>query len=118
MSGLGVVTYGYLEGGSGGPDTDSITSVTPVDRRPSRWEPIVIVADMPSGDAIFLALRIGGNRFMIYDPSDSPAMSAMFQDRSSVVTVGTTVTATLLPNGGWWEDSFKIVVVSGGELTA
>lgn len=89
----------------------SVTA-TPV----TRWEPIVI--SFRESDALngaFVILRVGSNRFEIYNPTDG--WLGMFEDRSTIVTASGSTTLTILPNGGWWSDNFVVAVVSGRELS-
>ena len=80
----------------------------------TRWTPIVIRTQIPSGLAMYVILKIGNNRFEIYDIDDE--WLAMFADRSSIAVDGADTVITVLPNGGWWSDEFEISVILGREV--
>lgn len=109
------IAQGFEDGGVETP-TGSIVSVAPSEL--SRWTPVVYVVELPLG-TMFIVYEAGTNRTVIYDGSKSADERWLpsFADRSTVVTnADSSLTVTILPNGGWHNSNFDMKFLSGMEM--
>ncbi len=84
----------------------------------SRWTPVIAIVS--TNDLMMVVFESVQNRFTIYDDTRDPAdkWSAFFEDRSGVEDMGDgTFRVTILPNGGWWNETFKIRISFIGDGT-
>lgn len=87
-----------------------VSPETPVER----WTPAVVVLKI-FGDALpFVRYWSNSLKLWIYDPSEG--FLKLFAERSTIKTEGDTVTFSILPNGGWWTNQFRLKFIAGVEL--
>lgn len=81
----------------------------------TRWTSVVAVVRV-SGGSPFVRYVSNSLKLWIYDPVDG--FTANFRDRSTVAVDGDVVTMSIIPNGGWWTNQFRLKFISGTELDA
>lgn len=77
----------------------------------ARWTPIVVVFTLPATMSAVVVAQIGDNSVltMVAYSTELNGFQPLFQDKSTISVNGTTVTMSILPNGGWTRESVTIV---------
>lgn len=96
-----------LTGGNDGAVLNSITGGT------SRWDPVVANVTLNS-DKLYLRYFSGNLKFMIYDQDEG--FTAGFELLSTVTVNGSTRVFSIIPNGGWATNEFKLKFLVGAVL--
>lgn len=99
----------------------SITQ-TPV----GRMTPVVARVTLGEGSLPWIIMSGGqyDERLIFYptrpiqtNQSGDQRWTPSFRDKSSVVADGDDLIISILPNGGWWRESFRLIFVAGTEMT-
>lgn len=123
---LTLATRGFVGAGSGIKilSPSGVASIT--SGALDRFSPVVVRLTMGAGSLPWIVLA--GSSFderLIFWPtrpaqanqSGDQRWTPMFRDRSSLVQEGNDLVATILPNGGWWRENFKLIFIAGTEMT-
>lgn len=119
--------FGHISGGAS-VGSGQIVTLTPApgqistDPDVARWTPIVALVELRDNDSFFAYYITDKISTTVYDPDT--AFSIFYADKSSVVvatpnpdTGAARLLVTILPNGGWQNDEFKIILSSGIEMS-
>ena len=117
---LGLLSRGYVTGDALTPS--GVLSITSAST--DRWTPVVARFTSNGDPWIVFAGSDYEERLIFYptrptvaNQSGDQRWTPMFRDRSSLVIDGTEYVATILPNGGWWRESFSLIFIAGVEMT-
>lgn len=77
----------------------------------ARWTPIVLVFTLPATMSVVVVAQIGDNSVltMVVYSSELDGYQPLFADKSTIAANGTTITMSILPNGGWTRESVSLV---------
>lgn len=119
-----LATRGYALATVESVESSGVVSITtlPLDR----WTPVI--ARVTMGASAEMWIVFSGSEFdekLIFWPtrpisqsqSGDQRWTPMFRDRSSVVQDGGDMIVTILPNSGWWRENFRLIFISGTEMT-
>lgn len=86
----------------------------------ARWTPVQIRLVGASPTQVFILYTAGNNRFVVYDPTlaADERWHRAFRERSTIAADGGDYVASILPNGGWWNEQFNLTCVKGTEMEA
>lgn len=118
--GLAGYSQGYQDGYDQGLVDGTVDGTVRVVSYPaSRIDPIVARLEIVGTDKLWVYYKSGTNTFTIYDSTESEESRflSLFRLRSSLVADGDDYVFTTIPNGGWWNHDFKLIFVTGVELT-
>lgn len=102
------------------PEEEIVPTAEVTETEMSRWTPVEIRLVNATPAEVFINYTAGNNRFVVYDPTlaADERWHRAFRERSTIVADGGEYVASILPNGGWWNEQFNLTCVKGEEMEA